>query len=76
MSMDVWSILEHGGGKTMAISREDVLNKLESLVKERGPWYIERLQISDSDGNRYLPEVGSDGAVALVLRSGPSRRRR
>lgn len=74
--MDVWSILEHGGGKTMAISKEDVLSKLESLVKERGPWYIERLQISDSDGNRYLPEVSADGSVELVLRSGPSRRRR
>lgn len=74
--MDVWSILEHGGGKTMAISREDVLSKLETLAKERGAWYIERLQVSDSDGNRYLPEVTQDGTVDLVLRSGPSRRRR
>lgn len=74
--MDVWSIMEHGGGKTMAVSREDVLNKLQALVKDRGPWYIERLQISDSNGNRYLPEVGTDGAVELVLRAGPTRKRR
>lgn len=74
--MDVWSILEHGGGKTMAISRDDVLNKLTALVKDRGSWYIERLQVSDSEGNRYTPEVGSDGAVELVLRSGPTRKRR
>lgn len=74
--MDVWSITEHGGGKTMAISRDDVVSKLEALVRERGPWYIERLQVSDSNGNRYLPEVGSDGTVDLVLRSGPSRKRR
>lgn len=74
--MDVWSILEHGGGKTLAISREDVLSKLQALADSRGSWYIERLQVSDSDGNRYIPEVGDDGSVALVLRSGPSRRRR
>lgn len=74
--MDVWSILEHGGGKTLAVSRNDVLTKLEHLVKERGPWYIERLQISDSEGNRYLPEVGTDGTVELVLRSGPKGKRR
>lgn len=74
--MDVWSILEHGGGKTLAVSREDVLQKLAKLVEDRGPWYIERLQISDSNGNRYLPEVGSDGTVELVMRSGPSRKRR
>lgn len=74
--MDVWSILEHGGGKTMAVSREDVLNKLTAMARERGPWYIERLHVSDSDGNRYLPEVGPDGTVELVLRSGPNRRRR
>lgn len=74
--MDVWSILEHGGGKTMAISRDDVLNKLEALVKDRGSWYIERLQVSDSEGNRYTPEVGAEGNVELVLRSGPSRKRR
>ncbi len=73
--MDVWSILEHGGGKTMAISREDVLSKLTKLAQERGPWYIERLQVSDSEGNRYLPEVGADGSVELVLRSGKKRRR-
>jgi hypothetical protein len=75
-TVDVWSILEHGGGKTMAVSREDVLNKLTALAKERGPWYIERLHVSDSDGNRYLPEVSEDGTVALVLRSGPTRKRR
>lgn len=74
--MDVWSILEHGGGKTMAVSREDVLQKLEGLARERGSWYIERLQVSDSEGNRYLPEIGQDGSVQLVLRSGPPRRRR
>jgi hypothetical protein len=74
--MDVWSILEHGGGKTMAVSRTDVLSKLQHLVEERGPWYIERLQISDSDGNRYLPEVGTDGLVELVLRSSPKGKRR
>ncbi|MFZ5817587.1 MAG: hypothetical protein ACOY93_20195 [Bacillota bacterium] len=74
--MDVWSIVEHGGGKTLAISRDDVLSKLEALVKARGSWYIERLQVSDSEGNRYIPEVGADGAVELVLRSGPSRKRR
>lgn len=74
--MDVWSILEHGGGKTMAISRDDVLNKLQALARDRGAWYIERLQVSDSDGNRYIPEVGADGHVELVLRSGPSRKRR
>lgn len=74
--MDVWSILEHGGGKTLAISRDDVLSKLEALVKDRGAWYIERLQVSDSDGNRYTPEVSTDGNVELVLRSGPSRKRR
>ncbi len=74
--MDVWSIMEHGGGKTMAISREDVLSKLEALVEARGSWYIERLQVSDSDGNRYVPEVSAEGRVELVLRSGPSRKRR
>lgn len=74
--MDVWSILEHGGGKTMAVSREDVLSKLETLAKDRGPWYIERLQVADSEGNRYLPEVAADGKVELVLRSGPKGRRR
>lgn len=74
--MDVWSITEHGGGKTMAISREDVLSKLQAMVEDRGPWYIERLQVSDSNGNRYLPEVGSDGAVELILKSGGSKRRR
>lgn len=74
--MDVWSILEHGGGKTLAVSREDVLGKLENLVRDRGPWYIERLQVADSDGNRYMAEVAADGKVELVLRSGPSRRRR
>lgn len=74
--MDVWSILEHGGGKTIAISRDDVVSKLETLVQTRGSWYIERLQVSDSDGNRYTPEVGADGTVELVLRSGPSRKRR
>lgn len=73
--MDVWSIMEHGGGKTMAVSREDVVSKLEALVRDRGPWYIERLQISDSNGNRYLPEVGSDGTVDLVLRSTKGKRR-
>jgi len=73
--MDVWSILEHGGGKTMAVSREDVLNKLEMLARERGPWYIERLQVSDSDGNRYIPEVAADGKVELVMRQGAKRRR-
>ncbi|HEY8346976.1 MAG TPA: hypothetical protein VIL07_06835 [Symbiobacteriaceae bacterium] len=60
----------------MAISREDVLNKLTALARERGSWYIERLHVSDSEGNRYLPEVGPDGTVHLVLRSGPNRRRR
>jgi len=60
----------------MAISREDVVSKLEALVEARGSWYIERLQVSDSDGNRYVPEVGTDGRVELVLRSGPSRKRR
>lgn len=74
--MDVWSILEHGGGKTMAVSRDDVVNKLEALVKARGSWYIERLQVADSEGNRYTPEVNPEGNVALVLRSGPSRKRR
>ncbi|MFO7274277.1 MAG: hypothetical protein DIU55_005360 [Bacillota bacterium] len=74
--MEVWSITEHGGGKTLAISREDVVSKLQALVESRGPWYIERLQVSDSEGNRYTPEVGADGSVELVLRSGPSRRRR
>ena len=74
--MDVWSILEHGGGKTLAISREDVVSKLQALVESRGSWYIERLQVSDSDGNRYIPEVSENGSVELVLRSGPSRRRR
>lgn len=74
--MDVWSILEHGGGKTMAVSRDDVLNKLTALVRDRGSWYIERLHVSDSDGNRYLPEVSEDGKVELVLRSGSSRKRR
>jgi len=74
--VDVWSILEHGGGKTLAVSREDVLSKLENLARDRGPWYIERLQVADSDGNRYLPEVAADGRVELILRSGPSRRRR
>jgi len=68
--------LEHGGGKTLAISREDVLSKLEALAQSRGSWYIERLRVSDSDGNRYTPEVGENGTVELVLRSGPSRRRR
>lgn len=76
MPVDVWSILEHGGGKTMAISREDALSKLQALANERGPWYIERLHVTDSDGNRYLPEVGTDGNVELVLRSGPTKRRR
>jgi len=74
--MDVWSIVEHGGGKMMAVSREDVLGKLQTLVRERGPWYIERLQISDSNGNRYLPEVGTDGSVELVLRASPAKKRR
>lgn len=74
--MDVWSILEHGGGKTMAVSREDVLNKLSGLARERGTWYIERLLVSDSDGNRYVPEINQDGSVNLVMRSGPSKRRR
>jgi len=74
--VDVWSILEHGGGKTLAISREDVLSKLEALVESRGSWYIERLQVSDSDGNRYTPEVGENGNVELVPRAGHSRRRR
>jgi len=74
--VEVWSITEHGGGKTLAISREDVVSKLQALVESRGPWYIERLQVSDSEGNRYTPEVGADGSVELVLRSGPSRRRR
>lgn len=74
--MDVWSILEHGGGKTLAISRDDVLSKLEALVEARGSWYIERLQVSDSDGNRYTPEVGANGNVELIPRSGPTRRRR
>ncbi|MGE5673685.1 MAG: hypothetical protein ACM3XM_07310 [Mycobacterium leprae] len=60
----------------MAVSREDVLQKLEGLARERGSWYIERLQVSDSEGNRYLPEIGQDGSVQLVLRSGPPRRRR
>lgn len=73
--MDVWSIVEHGGGKTMAVSREDVINKLQALVNERGPWYIERLQISDSNGNRYLPEVNQEGSVELVLKS-PAKKRR
>ncbi len=73
--MDVWSITEHGGGKTMAVSREDAINKLVALVKERGPWYIERLQVSDSNGNRYAPEVGADGAVELIQRA-PARKRR
>jgi hypothetical protein len=76
MPVDVWSILEHGGGRTMAVSRAEVLSKLEHLARERGSWYIERLQITDSDGNRYLPEVGTDGRVELVFKSGPSRRRR
>ena len=74
--MDVWSILEHGGGKTMAVSREDVLSKLSGLAKERGNWYIERLLVSDSDGNRYVPEISQDGSVQLVMRTGPSKRRR
>lgn len=74
--MDVWSIIDHGGGKTMAVSKAEVVNKLEALVKDRGSWYIERLQVTDSSGNRYLPEVGADGGVELVLRPGPSRRRR
>jgi len=73
--VDVWSITEHGGGKTMAVSRDDVVNKLQVLARERGPWYIERLQVSDSDGNRYLPEVGADGAVELVLKA-PNKKRR
>lgn len=59
----------------MAVSREDALAKLESLVKERGPWYIERLQVSDSNGNRYSPEVGTDGVVELIQRA-PGKRRR
>ena len=74
--MDVWSIVEHGGGRMMAVSREDVLGKLQSLVRDRGPWYIERLQVSDSNGNRYLPEVGADGNVELVLRASPAKKRR
>jgi hypothetical protein len=73
--MDVWAIQEHGGGKTMAVSRADVVNKLETLVRDRGAWYIERLLISDSDGNRYNPEVTADGSVELVLRSGKKGRR-
>lgn len=73
--MDVWSILDHGGSKTMAVSREDVLTKLEALVKDRGPWYIERMQVTDGSGNRYLPAVGQDGTVELVLKSAPKKRR-
>lgn len=60
----------------MAVSREEVINRLQALVRDRGPWYIERLQVSDSNGNRYIPEVGTDGAVDLILRSGGSKRRR
>lgn len=60
----------------MAVSREEVINRLQTLVRDRGPWYIERLQVSDSNGNRYIPEVGADGAVELILRSSGSKRRR
>lgn len=73
--MDVWSITEHGGGKTMAVSREDAINKLKALAQDRGSWYIERLQVMDSNGNRYLPEIGADGVVELIQRS-PGKRRR
>jgi len=60
----------------MAVSREEVVAKLETLVRDRGPWYIERLQVSDSSGNRYVPEVGTDGVVELILRAAPKGRRR
>jgi hypothetical protein len=72
--MDFWRIEEHGGGKTFAKSKEEVMAKLTKLSEDRGPWYIEKMKVCDPDGTWHVPEVSATGEVSLREKAAGKRR--